>query len=611
MSWEDFAEGFASSFVPTFQQSTKAAGDRENELLRDRLVTFRENRKEIEKRERNEQVAKSTVAEYGFDLDSWVNVYNWLEQGRTIESIRNDLDGASFSAAPNAARPAAAPTAAPQTPAAGTDGQMQELGMTEEGAAATTAPAEDENLSWRERRLRVAEENRDRRATERLGVSEERYSEVMTGSYTSPTPTMRFVPAPDRRASGRSVSDLGDALTHRRRVYANPDSTEEQRAEADALVADRMQEETLKYQARDSADEIPVVTLAEDGTATYGIARNVADTNGRTNLVDPRGQVLPQFDQAQNVGTRPEMDGERAERLDIVARLDDEFNKYENDFNKAASAVTLAGDLVDLYRESGGDVMTSTANLVAGARSAATSLNVLVDVAGELLSSRGENDLLSLEEYEEELIARGIVDRETRLSAVAEDTDLINLPEGVDRLARQTQLFNAKMVLMAFRAGGLEGQTGAAMSNRDFDRLKEMLTGGTATFETLLGDYITDNLSALNRRHRQIVQFDGQVNAFRQTYGYSPLQGDRFVESMDSYVASGEADARFMRGWDMLFGEPAQPVQDNEVRVGTPQPEPMPIEEAITLLRQNPDALQFFIETYGEENLPEDLRGGQ
>ena len=58
--------------------------------------------------------------------------------------------------------------------------------------------------------------------------------------------------------------------------------------------------------------------------------------------------------------------------------------------------------------------------------------------------------------------------------------------DSLSNLAKIRDIMNAKAVLATFRIGGLEGQTGQAMSNKDFERLKNTFeTTDPATYKKL------------------------------------------------------------------------------------------------------------------------------
>ena len=94
----------------------------------------------------------------------------------------------------------------------------------------------------------------------------------------------------------------------------------------------------------------------------------------------------------------------------------------------------------------------------------------------------------------------------------------------VQQLASKTAQFEAGMLALVFRSGKMEGQSGNAMSNKDFDRLQTMLNveGGFEAFEATLRRYMSDKIKSYDLKSKTLL--DGAVGSFENDYKYLPIQ---------------------------------------------------------------------------------------
>ena len=126
---------------------------------------------------------------------------------------------------------------------------------------------------------------------------------------------------------------------------------------------------------------------------------------------------------------------------------------------------------------------------------------------------------------------------------------------------------------MAFRAGGLEGQTGMAMSNKDFDRLKDVVNASKdgETFVTELGKYVQGRIDTLND-DASLLQNDAGRVGFQNRYGYDPYSGNSPVTEWSSLTEEGaEMDPRLQKGFDILSGDYTFDEKKPEVSVAFPK----------------------------------------
>jgi hypothetical protein len=94
----------------------------------------------------------------------------------------------------------------------------------------------------------------------------------------------------------------------------------------------------------------------------------------------------------------------------------------------------------------------------------------------------------------------------------------------VQNLASKTAQFEAGMLALVFRSGKMEGQSGNAMSNKDFDRLQTMLNveGDFAAFEATLRRYMADKIKSYDFKGQTLL--DGAVGTFQEQYKYLPVK---------------------------------------------------------------------------------------
>jgi hypothetical protein len=215
----------------------------------------------------------------------------------------------------------------------------------------------------------------------------------------------------------------------------------------------------------------------------------------------------------------------------------------------------------------------------------------IVDVASELLQGQ---DSVTLQELEAELRSEGQLAEGQSLTQM--DDRLLNalIPESIQGDARDRAILDSKLVLMAFRSGGLEGQSGNAMSNQDFNRLKDAVAtanGNPEVFRSVIGDYIRGTIQA---HDAQVQQFsvEGPVGAFYNRTGVMPIPVPQTVG--DVVTASG--NQKLMRSYQ-TFSEGMS--QDTELSQGdTTQDAELPQGDTTQAPEAQPDASGSLIEQY-------------
>ena len=96
--------------------------------------------------------------------------------------------------------------------------------------------------------------------------------------------------------------------------------------------------------------------------------------------------------------------------------------------------------------------------------------------------------------------------------------------QDIQKLADDTARFEATMIILAFRAGRIEGQSGNAMSNKDFERLTQMLEtkGSLEAFEQNLRDYMRSKIVSYDDSVTITLNTNPTLAGFKQEYGFFP-----------------------------------------------------------------------------------------
>jgi len=108
--------------------------------------------------------------------------------------------------------------------------------------------------------------------------------------------------------------------------------------------------------------------------------------------------------------------------------------------------------------------------------------------------------------------------------------------QDVQKLADETSRFEATMIILAFRSGRIEGQSGNAMSNKDFERLTQMLEtkGSVTAFTEQLRGYMKSKVLNYDDTVRATMGSNSIPASFKYEYGFypvtSPLTFSEFVE---------------------------------------------------------------------------------
>lgn len=328
-------------------------------------------------------------------------------------------------------------------------------------------------------------------------------------------------------------------------------------AQAEARVDQLLQAEASRGAARGSGEIRQLVKVNEDGVPefTSGYIRQTAQ--GPV-MEDVQGQPLEGF--------RPVMEDERKAGDEALKVINTRLTKYNEDLQNVGSALVLADDVVSIVNQTP-EVLTRVAGGVQALTSAVREVGTAASLVGDLIQS-SQNKEVTREQFEANLNRSGVLPQGVTVDQL-EGLDLST----ITNLSERKALFDAKVFLLAFRSGALEGQSGQAMSDKDYQRLLKIVyaSSNPQTFQQQLNDYVRQGVGTLERTSNSLNNSrDGLIGRFQQQYGYNPVAA--VVSPVRDYLAS---DPRALAAYDRVMA--TQGVQDSpQATTTTPAPAATP-----------------------------------
>ena len=296
---------------------------------------------------------------------------------------------------------------------------------------------------------------------------------------------------------------------------------------------------------------VSLVKIGDNGVAEFVTSATPQFTgDGKTTYIDGYGSSVGE-------GYRLVTKDEDEAREKVVNAISTRRKAYDANFVTATGAMRLYGELAEMVIEDD-RVLFATSGTAKTASNALKEIKNGLSLIGSVFDANQNGDLpeeITPEMVERRLQQQGILQQGQTLEQAA-SVDTLTLGDNVEDLAKKKAAFNAKLILMAFRAGGLEGQTGMAMSNKDFDRLKEVVNASKdgKTFVTELGKYVQGRIDTL-QDDASLLQNDAGRVGFQNRYGYDPYSGNSPVTEWSSLTEEGaEIDPRLQKGFDILAG---------------------------------------------------------
>jgi hypothetical protein len=274
-----------------------------------------------------------------------------------------------------------------------------------------------------------------------------------------------------------------------------------------------------------------VVTLpGPDKKQAFMLVVEKPGADGKVQMLDSTGRPLVEGKDYAFLRT---IEGEESKALHKISV---QTNKYNQEAQTAKVAIVeglinseqaLAFAREDpRVRNASGDVAQAITNFV---RSGSGVLQVM-----ESLFEGQADDYMVTEEQFRAAVAK---------NAPNASGDLVDaiVSGKVQDLGDKTAMFEASMLSLVFRAGRMEGQSGNAMSNKDFERLSEMLNvkGGYEAFEQTLRTFMADKIRVFDVKAQSVLT--GPPNDFKAMYNYLPiLQPTSFSDFVTQYAETNK-----------------------------------------------------------------------
>lgn len=252
----------------------------------------------------------------------------------------------------------------------------------------------------------------------------------------------------------------------------------------------------------------------------------------------------------------------------------------------------------------------------------AHTLTKLVDEDGRVINAGGSvavwltnsaDGATSILSVVEDLIAGNpdgvTTEAEIRAALEANEMDtsfLSGVANGVvGELAAKTNLFESTVLALAFNAGAMAGQTGNALSNKDFANLLKTVKASKQgdTFITGITTYMNLQTSGYGGKADALANLP-VVTTFVARHGWSPISAPRSFDE----IVEDRSDPQLTAAHTFFSGgDEASPASTVTPAVGDDPAEsvrvPMAQEAAITLMRGNMDDPLYvtsFIQKYGQ-----------
>ena len=345
-----------------------------------------------------------------------------------------------------------------------------------------------------------------------------------------------------------------DALAKAKEIPDNTDAIKE----AEQRIRDLLNIDATKELNENQGVQVSFIKREKDENGNFtggfdqtsGYIKPDPENPGKSIFVDTNGETL--------VGYAELRESVDEDARKAVQGMSVEIKTYKANRKQAIGAVRLFGDIASIVEEDE-RVLTSVAGLTLKVDSALRNVSVGIGLLDDLFQKKGGGDdtELSLDEVQVELRKQGVLRPGQSIQDLAEtDVSTIALSDNAKGLAQRKAIFEAKMILMTFRAGGLEGQSGQAMSNKDFAVLRQMLApgGGKEAFMASVQSYINDRVRAVEDEFGGLGENEN-IARFFQANDYNPLNNNPASKNIRTLMNDPNADPRMKAGVDYLSRE--------------------------------------------------------
>ena len=385
-----------------------------------------------------------------------------------------------------------------------------------------------------------------------------------------------IIEANDALRSKDDVIGLASLVEELRNLDPNDAGYESKKKELEQRIEYASTVEIYQDRLKASFDEDPTRIIDKTNPGTIQYVRKTPKIDGTEVYVNPNNSQ--QIDMTNYVVITEEMD---TEANNIKKRLDVNFDKYNEKVVDTVDAIRMTGQVIDLIDANPLMLTTTGGTIPAVLKGAGLEVIGLVDTVNKLSKSMKDGETITLADFETQagLTNLGLADIDKML------TDALG--QGIVDQATAKSLYNAKILLMAFRLGGLEGQSGNALSNKDFERLQMILNPSrdTAVAKSALRDYMVTMIREQDTR-AGLLNNDPSMVDYKNRHGVGVFMtlGDNPIVTLDEMAKSDKYinDEGFQNGWQYVVNyEPGEKLpRSDEV---TTEEKPAPI----TVLNQN------------------------
>ena len=221
------------------------------------------------------------------------------------------------------------------------------------------------------------------------------------------------------------------------------------------------------------------------------------------------------------------------EHTKIYNATSTERNKYKSYATTLVSSLPLAARTYTIIDQN----PEVTRRVVATARSAVGAINEVVtgiNLLTEVFKEGGDKQITMAD-----AVGQGLDTARLEQISKGQGLETISSP-----LLRQRAIFEANMILLTFQIGGLEGQRGNAMSNKDFERLSEILSStDPEVTKTLMRNYFGDKIQRLRTMETTVYDTNyegGSAAAWEERTGISFFKEEDGVSRLEKLIGDDQ-----------------------------------------------------------------------
>ena len=225
-----------------------------------------------------------------------------------------------------------------------------------------------------------------------------------------------------------------------------------------------------------------------------------------------------------------------------IGQMTTDYNAYNNKVVSVFSLASGMAEIIDIAERNEG-VLTGTAGLISKISSTLNNADTALGILGKM---RPQNGQITLQAYEQELRNNQLLKNGETLASLSERV----LGTEAKDLAEARKILEAKLVIMQFRTGGAEGQSGTAMSNADrvefFKFLKKF--DNADQLKTVYMDYLRNSMEGLELEHStKFTTIEQRV--FLNTNGFIP---DVFFAFSPKEIAEQNSNPKWLRMYNAI-----------------------------------------------------------